>query len=247
MDKSKRLILFGLYVILCLTAETFILWLFPYTGLGGLICWPLTIVFALGLGFIIFKATKRQLKIWLLSTLFLTVFTVQIFLQLWTTPQDFGGTTFYKIRDTFKANKNYGRISYSDFANITSGERVAYIYKFKEELPDKFISLQIDSTGKNYESQNPRTYLFEYRKGKIQYDSTQLKLTNSDTSTTIIEYLSNSDTIIHKTVRDIFNPQLTGWSDNGYNFFRKEDNFEITSGIEKLHYSILQRTRKPNR
>jgi hypothetical protein len=247
MDKSKRLLLFGLYVVLCLTVETFILWLFPYTGLGGLICWPLTMIFALGLGFIIFKATKRQLKIWQVSTLFLTVFTVQVFLQLWTTPQDFGGTTFYKIRDTLKAYKNYDRLNYSNFANLTTGERVAYIYKFKEELPDKFISLQIDRTGKNYESLNLRTYLFEYRKGEIQYDSTQLKLINNDTSTTIIEYLSNSDTIIHKTVRDIFNPQLTGWSDNGYNFFRKEDDFEITTGIEKLHYSILQLIRKPNR
>jgi hypothetical protein len=247
MDKSKRLLLFGLYVILCLTVETFILWLFPFTGLGGLICWPLTIIFAFGLGFIIFKVTKRQLKIWQLSTLFLTVFTVQVCLQLWTTPQDFGGTTFYKIRDTFKAYKNYGRINYSDFADLTTGERVAYIYKFKGKLPDKLISLQIDSTGKNYESLNPRTYVFESRKGKIKYDSTKLKLINSDTSTTIIEYLPNSDKIIHKTVRDIFNPQLTGWSDNGYNFFRKEDNFEFTTGIEKLHYSILQRTKKPNR
>ena len=204
-------------------------------------------IFAVGLGFIIFKATKRQLKIRQFSTLFLTVFAVQIFLQLLTTPQDFGGSTFYKIGDTFKAYKNYNRINYSDFTNLTTGERVVYIYKFKEELPDKFISLQIDSTGQNYESLNPRTYAFEYRKGKVQYDSTQLKLINSDTSTTIIEYLPNSDTIINKTVRDIFNPQLMGWSDNGYNFFRKEDDFEITTGIEKLLYGILERTRKPNR
>lgn len=247
MEKSKRLLLYGLYVILCLTAETFILWLFPFTGLGGLICWPLTIIFAFGLGFIIFKIAKRQQKIWQLSTLFLTVFTVQILLQLWTTPQDFGGSTFYKIGDTFKAYKNYNRINYSDFTNLTIGERVAYIYKFNEELPDKFISLQIDSTGQNYESINPRTYAFEYRKGKIQYNSTQLKLINRDTSTTIIEYLPNSDTIIHKTVRDIFNPQLMGWSDNGYNFLKKEDDFEISTGIEKLLYGILERTRKPNR
>ena len=247
MDKSKRLLLFGLYVILCLIAESFILWLFPYTGLGGLICWPLTIIFAFGLGFIIFKLAKRQQKIWQLSTLFLTVFTVQILLQLWTTPQDFGGSTFYKIGDTFKAYKNYNRINYSDFTNLTTGERVSYIYKFKEELPDKFIALQIDSTGQNYESLKPRTYLFEFKKGKIQYDSRQLRLIYNDTSTTIIEYLSNSDTIIHKTVRDIFSPQLMGWSENGYNFFRKEDDFEMTTGIEKLLYGILEKTRKPNR
>jgi hypothetical protein len=164
-----------------------------------------------------------------------------------TTPQDFGGTTFHKIKDTFKAYKNYERINYSDFANVTAGERVAYIYKFKRELPEKFISLQIYSTGKNYESLKPRTYIFEYRKGKIQYDSTQLKLINNDTSTVIIEYLPNNDTIIHKTVRDIFNPQLMGWSENEYNFFKKVDDFKITTGIEELQYKIMQRTRKPNR
>tara|TARA_R110002020_G_scaffold401078_2_gene611336 strand:- start:6647 stop:7390 length:744 start_codon:yes stop_codon:yes gene_type:complete len=247
MDKSKRLLLFGIYVILCMIAEAIILWLFPYTGLGGLICWPLTILIAMGLGLIIFKVTKRQLKIWQLSTLFLCVFSFQIFLQLMTTPQDFGGTTLYKIRDTFNAYVKYDSINYSDFANLTTGERVAYIYKFKEELPDKFIALQIDSTGQNYESLNPRTHLFEFKKGKIQYDSRQLKLINNNTSTTIIEYLPNSDTIIHKTVRDIFSPQLMGWSENGYNFFRKEDDFEMTTGIEKLLYGILERTRKPNR
>jgi hypothetical protein len=247
MNKTKRLLLYGLYVILCVTAEIFILWLFPHTGLAGMICWPLTMIFAFGLGFIIFKAAKRQLKIWQLSTLFLSVFTIQIFLQLLTTPQDSSERTFYQIGDAFKAYINYNRLNYSDFPNLTKGQRVTYIYKFKEKLPDKFITLQIDSTGQNYESLNPRTYVFEYRKGKIQYDSTQLRLIESDTSTILIEYLPNSDTLIHKTIRNIFNPQLMGWSDNGYNFFKKVDNFKTTTGIEELHYSILQRTKKPNR
>lgn len=38
-----------------------------------------------------------------------------------------------------------------------------------------------------------------------------------------------------------------GWSDNGYNFFKKIDDFKTTTGIEELYYGILQRTRKPNR
>ena len=66
-----------------------------------------------------------------------------ILLQLWTTPQDFGGTTFYKIGDAFRAYKNYNKINYSNFPNLTTGERVAYIYKFKDRLPNSFVSLQI--------------------------------------------------------------------------------------------------------
>lgn len=247
MDKEKRILLYGLYFILCLTAEALILWLFPYTGLGGLICWPLTIIFALGLGFIIFNVTKRQLKIWQLSTLFLSIFTIQILLQLWTTPQDFGGTTFYKIGDAFRAYKNYNKINYSDFPNLTTGERVTYIYKFKEKLPNSFVSLQIDSTGQDYESVNQRTYVIEDRNGKRQYDTTKLNLIESDTATIIIEYFSNSDTLVHKMNRNFLNIKAGGWGDKRINLNVNEDNFEIETGIEKLLYGILERTRMPNR
>jgi hypothetical protein len=247
MEKTKRLLIYGLYVILCLTVETFILWLFPYTGLGGLICWPLTIIFALGLGFFIFKTTKRQLKIWQHSTLFLSVFTTQIFLQLWTTPQDFGGTTFYKIGDAFRAYKYYNKINYTDFPNLTTGERVAYIYKFKDKLPNSFVLLQIDSTGQDYESVNQRTYVIENNNGKRHYDSAKLNLIESDTATIIIEYFSDSDTLVHKMNRNFLNIKAGGWGDKGVNLNVNEDNFELETGIEKLLYGILERTRKPNR
>lgn len=247
MDKPKRLLLYGLYVILCLTAETFILWLFPYTGLGGLICWPLTIILAFGLGFIIFKATKRHLKIWQLSTIFLSVFTIQVVLQLWTTPQDFGGSTFFKIGDAYSAYKNYNTLNYSDFQNLTTGERVAYIYKFKDQLPNSIVSLHIDSTGQDYESINERTYVIENRDGKRQFDTTKINIIESDTATLIIEYFRGSETLVHKMNRNFLNIKAGGWGDKGVNLFVKEDNFEIETGIEKLLYGILERTRKPNR
>ena len=66
-----------------------------------------------------------------------------------TTPQDFGGTTLYKIRDTFKAYVKYDRINYSDFANLTTGERVAFtnlkknyltnLLPFKSTAQDKIM------------------------------------------------------------------------------------------------------------
>src|SRR5690606_12299749 len=205
------------------------------------------IILAIGLGFIIFKATKRHLKIWQLSTIFLPVFSIQILLQLWTTPQEFGGTTFYKIGDASRAYKNYNRINYSDFPNLTTGERVAYIYKFKDKLPNSFVSLQIDSTGQNYESVNERTYIIENRNGKKQYDITKLNLIESDTATIIIEYFRNSDTLIHKMNRNFLNIKAGGWGDKGINLNVNEDNFELKTGIEKLLYGLLERTRKPNR
>lgn len=247
MDKPKRLLLYGLYFVLCLTAETFILWLFPFTGLSGLICWPLTILFALGLGFIIFKITKRQLNIWQYTALFLSIFTVQIFLQLWTTPQDFGGTTFYKIFDAFGAYRNYNSIEYSNFPNLTSGERVAYIYKFKDKLPNSFVLLQIDSTAQDFQSVNSRTYLIENRNGIRHYDTAKLRIIENDTSTIIFECHQNNDTLIHKMNRNFLNIEAGGWGDKGLNLNINQDDFKISTGIEKLLYGILERTKKPNR
>lgn len=247
MDKPKRLLFYGLYVILCLTSEMFILWLFPYTGLGGLICWPLTMLFALGLGFFIFKKTEKQLKIWQHSALFLSVFTIQMLLQLWTTPQDFGGTTFYKIMDAFGSYNKYNRINYKDFPNLTIGQRVAYMYKFKEKLPNSFVLLQIDSIGQNYESVNQRTYVIENRIGKRYYDTNKLHLIESDTATIITEYFRFKDTLVHKMNKNFLNIQAGSWGDKGLNLNIKKDNFELETGIEKLLYKIFEQTKKPNR
>ena len=51
MENSKRVLLLGLYVLFGMTIEGFILWLFPFTGLGGLICWPTAIICSFGFGF----------------------------------------------------------------------------------------------------------------------------------------------------------------------------------------------------
>jgi hypothetical protein len=247
MDKPKRLIIYGLYFMLCLTAEVFILWLFPYTGLGGLICWPLTIIFSLGLGYIIYRIAKRQFKFWQFSILFFCIFVFQVTLQLWTTPQDFGGDTFSKISDTYKAYLNYYNIEYADFPNQTTAERVVFIYKFKNELPNSFVTLQIDSTGQDYKSINSRVYIIENRNGIRYYDTTKLKLIETDTATVIIEYYKNNDTLIHKMNRNFLNIKAGGWGDKKLNLNVNEDDFKIETGIEKLLYSILGQTKKPNR
>lgn len=247
MDKSKRLLLYVLYVIFCLTAETFILWLFPFTGLAGLICWPLTIIVALGLGFIIYRITERHLKNWEVSTLLISVFTLQLLFQIWTTPQDFGGSTFYKIGDALRAYKNYNKINYTDFPDLTTGEKVAYIYKFKSQLPDSFVLLQIDKPEQNYENNNIRTYLIENRNGKKQYDTTKLNLIESDTATIIVEFLRDTDTLVHKMNREFLNVESGGWGDNETNLFVIKEDFVLKTGIEKLLYRTLILTRKPNR
>ena len=248
MDKPKRLMIYVLYVILGLTIETFILWLFPYTGLGGLICWPLTIIFSLTLGYIIYRvARRRQITNWRVSVLFFFVLILQVLLQLWTTPQEFGGNTFSKIKGTFQAYRKYNNLKFTDFPNLTKAERVAYIYKFKKELPNTFVMLEIDSTRQNYKSINPRIYKIENKSGIRYYDTTKLKLIENDTATVIIEYLKNNDTLLHKLNTNFLNIKAGGWGDKGINIYVNEDNFNMDTGIEKLFYEILNLTKRPNR
>lgn len=94
---------------------------------------------------------------------------------------------------------------------------------------------------------NQRTYVIENKNGKRHYDSTKLNIIESDTATIIIEYFSNSDTLVHKMNRNFLNIKSGGCGDKGVNLNVNEDNFELETGIEKLLYGILERTRKPNR
>jgi hypothetical protein len=166
---------------------------------------------------------------------------------LWATPQDGGGNTFSKIGDTFKAYKNYNKIKFTDFPNLTTAGRITYIFKFKYDLPNSFVMLQIDSTKQDNESSCSRVYRIENRDGVRLYDTTKLKLIESDTATVIIEYSLNNDTIVHKMTTNFLNMKAGGWGENGLNLYVNEDDFKIETGIEKLLYGILELTKKPNR
>jgi hypothetical protein len=247
MDNSKRKILFGLYALMGLTIEGFILWLFPFTGLGGLICWPTAIIFSLGFGFILFKLTKRQLKPWQTLIAFLILITFQSHVQLSTIPQDSGGDAFSKISDAKSAFSKYDQIEFNDFPSLTTGERVAYLYKFKSKLPDTFISLTIDSLKNEYESTNPRTYLIQNIDGKRQYDESKIKIAESDTATIITEYYNKTDTLVYKMDRNFINIGSGGYNDRILSLDIHEDDFKLDTGIEILLYTILGWTKKAYR
>ena len=241
MEKSKRLLLYGFYALLGLTIEGFILWLFPFTGPGGLICWPIAIILSLGFGFILFKLTKRQLKGWQTLIAFSTLITLQSYIQLSTLPQDFGGDAFSKISDAKIAFSNYNKIEFNDFPNLTTGERVVYIYKFKHKLPDTFISLTIDSLKNEYES--PRFYLIQNIDGKRHYDGSKIKIEESDIATIITEYYSKTDTFVYKMDSNFLNMGSGGFNDQIVSLDIHEDDFKLDTGIEKLLYTLLRLTK----
>src|SRR5688572_13270783 len=126
MNKIERRIIFAVYFLLGLIIEAFIWWLFPYTGLGGLICYPSAIFFSLVFGFLIYKISKGKILKWQVTLLALGFLIIQFFLQLNIHPQDFGGSVFEKVSGFKKAYSSYESIQYNQFTDLTNEEKIAF-------------------------------------------------------------------------------------------------------------------------
>lgn len=235
-------LLFAVYITVGLLIEWIILWLFPYTGLGGLICWPTALIFSLVLGFLLFKLSKRQLKKWQLIISFFILISIQSIIQLALTPQDYGGNVFSKIIDAKKGYNNYKSIEYTDFPNLSSGERVAYLHKFKYRLPNSLSILTIDSLKNEYESINPRFYLIENKNGKRIYNESKISIEEINDSTIITEYLLQ-DTIVYKMHKNFMNIGAGGYNNRIITLDLYEDDLKLDTGIEKLLFLIMEITK----
>jgi hypothetical protein len=244
MSYPNRKIVFWLYLALSLLSETFILWLFPFTGLGGLICWPITILLSLGLGYLLYLLTKMQFNLWSIALLFSVTLIFQTYIELLVVPQDFGGNAISKISYSYKAYKNYDSIQFKDFANLTQAERVDFIYKFKNKLPDSFIILTLQKYDGNDSIIISRDYIIENRKSKRIYDTSKIKIIENDTATIIIENPNKINKQIHTLDANFLNTTGGGFDDNGLLIDVVEDDFKLKTGIEKLFSGILKLTKR---
>ncbi|HTO16769.1 MAG TPA: hypothetical protein VLZ83_13450 [Edaphocola sp.] len=244
MSNLIRILLFSLYVILGLIIEGFILWLFPFTGIAGLVCWPIAIFLSLGFGYVLIKLTKKSSNVWRTLGVFFVLIIFQSFVQLVTTPQESG--VFLTINDTKNAYYKFDKIEVNDFPNLSRGERVVYIYKFKSNLPSSFITLTIDSLKNDDENTNPRVYLIKNIKGKKHFDKNKINIVESDTATLITEYYNKTDTSVYKMNRNFMNIGSGGYNDRVISIFIHEDNLKFNSGMEILLYKILSWTKNAN-
>jgi len=244
VNRKKRLIVYGLYFLLNFIGECIILHLFPNTGLGGLICFPTTIVLSLVLGFILYALLKLQIKKWSCILLIVAFIIVQTLLQLALLPQEFRGSSFKQISNAFSAYKNYDRIKLSDFPKLTDAERVVFIYKFKSQLPLTYTSLTIDSINRVSENVHSHTYEIKKFKTGYSYDTTKLNIIESDSSTIIKQYL-NSDTLMYRIYPN-FIKNSGGYVDHGIYIYTREDKLKIDHGIDVLFYNILRYTKSPH-
>jgi hypothetical protein len=246
MNNQKRKLVLGLYILLIIVIECFILWLFPDTGFfPSVLPWTVTIILTLGFGYLLSGLIKRSLKNWLVALLFVTLLIVQTVFQLWAVPKDWDGDSFSRISDAVNAYQKYDKIQFDNFSNLSAAERTVCIYKFENILPDTLIIFTIDSLKNQSESVNPRTYLIQRTENKSTFDKTKLNIIESDTSTLILEYYCNSDTLKYRMIPNFFKGGGGGYNDRTISLTCRGDNLGLTSGIEKLLYYILRVVDKP--
>lgn len=234
MTKNSRTILFITYAFTGLLTESLITYLFPYTGLGGLVCYPTNIILSLLFGWTLYKITRQSIKPFLIGITFFVFISLQSIVQLYVHPQDFGGSPYEQIVGCKRASKNYDKISFNSFPELSKAERVAYLYKFKSRLPTSIATLSIDSSGDEFISQNSRKYMILNYNHETTYDTTLLKLVDKETSLIIIENPQDSSKInVHITDKYLLNNEAGGVLDKGksvtYNVLK--DTLELSSGI----------------
>lgn len=250
-SKILSTILFWTYVAVGLLTEGFILWLFPFTGLGGLICWPTAIVLSLAFGFGLSKIHKKFQNKRLTAISFVILIIVQIFTQLFFTPQEIGGQPVNQISEAISTYKRFDNGDFSDLSKLNQFERVAYIFKNKKSLPDSYLILSIDSVNDkhlipgdpNYYTYS-KTYLIENRNGKKNWNKKELGLIETDSSTVIILRNGQGDSTVYETINGLLRGGVGNSTETNLSIFCNKDDLKLKTGFQEVFYDILNLTKK---
>jgi len=247
MTTTKRQIILILFFVLSLLTEQFIWYLFPFTGLGGLICWPTASILASCSTYLLFRLVKKGVSKTLLFGLTSTLFIFQFIFLLYIHPQDFGGEPINQLKKYAKTYRNYNEIDFNKFDSLNTSERVAFIYKYKRKLPRSISVLYVDTLISAYTNQYERQYtIYNYDNYTI-YDTSKLKILQTDSSAYVQELLNNNAK--HKLYKEFINDNGVGFSDtlNKYQYNISKDSFDLKSGAEKIFYKLLSWTKKASR
>ena len=250
MTKRNRKILFVTFCIVGLLTEAFIFYLFPYTGLGGLICYPTSIFLSLLFGWTLYKITKKHLKPFVIGLTICLCLLLQVLIELYVHPQDFGGSPFQQISEYKNAYTDYDKIDFDNYTEFNNAKRVAFIYKFKDRLPKSISTLRIDSSADGFITQISRKYmLLNFAKDTI-YDTNLINFKFTDTSLIIIENPKDSSkTNTHITDKYLLKNEGGGISAKSKPIMYTVwlDKLDLKTGIEKMFYNFLSLTKKASR
>lgn len=239
---TRQIIFISTFIILSLLTEKAIWYLFPYTGLGGLICWPSTIIISGISSYIIYRAIrKRGLN---QNVIFMTaiLFVIDTLLLIEIHPQESGGDQTNQIGQFISAVRNYDQIDFDSFASLNKAERVIYIYKFQNRLPSSISTLNIEKDNKDNNENTSRNYeLYNYY-DSIKYDTAKIMLQQNGDFVILTEKSKPNFGRRHVIRRTFLDDNGTGYIDTTTKYFYNinRDNFELKSGIEKEFYRLLK-------
>ncbi|MBL7851789.1 MAG: hypothetical protein JNN04_12875 [Cyclobacteriaceae bacterium] len=243
--------LFWTYVLVGLLTEGLILWLFPFTGLSGLICWPTALFFSFAFAFVVLRIHKKLKRGRLTAACFAALLFFQFFIQLLLTPQEIGGEPIGQISEAISTYRRFDKIDFSDFAKLKQFERAAYIFKNKTSLPDSYLVLSIDSV--NNEHLVPgdpdyfiksTTFVIEVRDGKKNWNRKELGLIETDSSTIVIHRIGQVDSTVYTTINGLLRGGVGDSRNEGVSIFCAEDDLKLKTGMQEVFYGILGLTRK---
>ena len=131
MKNQKEARIFGAYFFIGLLIEWFLFWLFPNTGMGGMICWPIAIILSTLIGFVLYKLVMIPLSLWMVIPIAVVLLVFQTKVQLGLMPQDFGGKPSQQISEAKAAYCNYDKIHVAQSQFSSSYEVIVFKYKFQ--------------------------------------------------------------------------------------------------------------------
>ena len=250
-SKITSTIIFWTYFLIGLLIEGYILWLFPYTGLGGLICWPTAIILSFLFSFGFLKIHKRfhSRRLTIISSIAFIV--SQTSVQLLITPQEIGGKPVQQISELISTYRRFNEIDYSDFSKLKQFERVAYIFNNMKSLPDSYLILSIDSVNdKHLLPGDPdyftksKTYSIENRNGKKVWNTKELGLIETDSSTIIIQRNEQGDSVVYETIDDLLRGGVGNSTSDNLSIFCDKDDLKLKTGLQEVFYDLLSLTKK---
>lgn len=244
-------IFFWTYIVVGLFSQAYVLWLFPYTGLGGLICWPTAITLSFVFAFALARAFRKFTKKRSIVFLFIVLITFQIYLQLLATPQETGGEPIQQISDAIKAYRRFDDINYDDFSSLNQFERVAYIFRNKNRLPASYLIISINTLNDQglvppdpgYFSKST-TYLIEKVKGERKWDKSKLGIIETDSSTIIIQRHENGDSAVFEATKGLLNGGVGSAANDSTSIYCMEDDLKLETGFQIIFSDILSLTKR---
>lgn len=236
------IVIIPIHIFIGLVFETFLIKLFPYSELAGLVNYPSAFFISIICGLISYFVIKNKKIFKFTKALSLIILFLQLYFQIWFIPQN-RGSILKQIINYWKAYESFDKIDYNLFNNEDYAQRVAFIFKFRKILPQRFVIIYVDSL--KYENSEHKIFrIDDFGNGIIKYNKNNFKILYKGDSTCIIESneVSSSNSTYFLPSKIMLEPK--GFFNESISIWVGEEKFKIDDGSEMLFYKFLESTKK---